>query len=364
MLVIFEPYPDVNKMRLWRLISDALKEEGLKVSFLLAKKQYIDFVPEFKGWICYEKYVTAVLPISQLRDVNFFEDYSEAAVRLEELKSGTVIMVWNGQSSAYDVLKPFAGKFEFRFWELAWFPQSQYIYCDKQGVNGAASIVRSEPVPIAFREVALNPKRILLPLQLEQDTNIKDHSPFSTMSEFVSHLVNTIPADSSVEAIVIRSHPREPQLRDSLDFDDARICWDEDTLEESLRKADLIVGINSTLLLEALVFKKPVVAFGKNVYSGHSVVIEANMADDWASLMTRSASDAESFLSMLRSRQISLSDLLKKRKIDLRKKCELETVTVGDAKDSIWKGVRPSLIGLFLKPLLWHRWNLLKVNIF
>ena len=45
-------------------------------------------------------------------------------------------------------------------------------------------------------------------------------------------------------------------------------------LHNLVKKARVVIGINSTVLLEALTYFKPVVALGEGLFSGHNVLVE------------------------------------------------------------------------------------------
>lgn len=108
---------------------------------------------------------------------------------------------------------------------------------------------------------------IFIPLQVQSDTNILLHSPHcKTMADLVS-MVHHCHHEKGV-AFVVRPHPEEvktnlklPSLPDT--FIDSR-----GSLASWIDAADLVVTINSTVGLEALLRNKSVLAIGRGIYAG------------------------------------------------------------------------------------------------
>lgn len=168
-----------------------------------------------------------------------------------------------------------------RFLEVAWLPQSKYIYCDPLGVNGFSSIATSSPPPLTGsqktdlakrlaeyrngRTLLKKPGTIAVPLQIESDTSIENFSPFSTMQGFVDFLEQWLPAGRE---ITIRPHPL---CRNSEKLRTSRPDFHIDIgrpLHDLLAESETVVGINSTVLVEAMAFDCRVLAFGHGIFSG------------------------------------------------------------------------------------------------
>lgn len=185
------------------------------------------------------------------------------------------------------------------FSELGWFPQAGTVYFDPAGTNAEVSFNRqpyAECLP-AVRQ-AFNKQRrafyrkkarlgwlasppafsikapdlgkpILVPLQDESDTNITLASPFLRMADFVDCLAQTYPQ----YRFVVRPHPSAPAA--NLPWH-ANVSYQDSSVDVYRAMADfgLVVGINSTLLLESAMMNMPVAAFGQGVGTATGVFHE------------------------------------------------------------------------------------------
>ncbi len=112
-------------------------------------------------------------------------------------------------------------------------------------------------------------KVILLPLQIESDTNILFNSPFyQTMPQVIKDVQQGIMEIGNV-FLVIKPHPEDKDRLDELAAlcgQRCRLCSDL-SLPTLLDMADVVITINSTVGLEALIQDKPVVALGRAIYT-------------------------------------------------------------------------------------------------
>jgi hypothetical protein len=222
--------------------------------------------------------------------------------------------------------------------ELGWFPQAGTVYFDPQGTNAEVSFNNhlypdcsaaqkkifkrrrrefyrkkaglgffSAAPPFSIQIPDLR-KPILVPLQDEGDTNITLASPFKRMSDFIDCLAQTYP----YYQFVVRPHPSAP-LAGLPQYANVRYQPTAENVYLSMADFGLVIGINSTLLLEAAMMNMPVVAFGKGIATGTGVLYEAdvdNLPKGFESIRIDSQR-AEAYLAFL----ISQRQLLKK---DLR----------------------------------------------
>ena len=199
------------------------------------------------------------------------------------------LIVWNGDLPKDNIVKSWAVKSNIPiiYVEMGWFPQEKTVYFDLRGVN-ASSEVRG----IKLNRVSLYQKKklhmflqryhqemnlcgnklpsdfIFVPLQVETDSNILKNSSIKRMKDLVKR-VATIFKD---EIIIVRPHPKHPDVKLGRM---ANIRIDTRSgLHNLVKKARVVIGINSTVLLEALTYFKPVVALGKGLFSNHNVLIE------------------------------------------------------------------------------------------
>lgn len=188
------------------------------------------------------------------------------------------IFVWNGQHEhLQDFMSTAKQTHEGRFiyMECGWFPQKGTIYFDSEGVNAASSIAMQPMPPLnpderqqldiwqqnyaKVNSTEVISKRIFVPLQVETDTNITLYSPFKSMQEFVNYLSSWVPQEYSV---VLRPHPLAAPSAQPTTPRPGFLLESHVPVEQLIDTAELVVGINSTVLLQALARKKPVICFG------------------------------------------------------------------------------------------------------
>ncbi|MDD5555836.1 MAG: glycosyltransferase [bacterium] len=177
--------------------------------------------------------------------------------------------------------------------EAGWFPQREHVYFDGRGINADSSIAEmtaaevrrlplDRPALEAFRSGYRGGRAIgddgfvFCPLQIADDMNIVQFSPWRDMAAFVRHMASALPG----EEIVCRCHPLDPDkerlLRLGEEIPGVRVEEGGD-LRDSLARCGCVVGINSTVLLEALLFDKPVTYLGRGIGSGKEGVFNYDL---------------------------------------------------------------------------------------
>ena len=180
--------------------------------------------------------------------------------------------------------------------EVAWFPQSDYIYIDRnihhlsnvclETVMGSHAykqnadfIDRLEPVMEEIKEKykpSLNKpsfvsrdKTVIIPLQLSQDTSILYSSPyFKTMDSLIGFALHALPDQAN---IVVKPHPKmdftyfKKHFGETLLKKVTFIEGNQYSLNSLIYHSRMALGINSTGLMEALVHNRPVYQLGKNI---------------------------------------------------------------------------------------------------
>ena len=181
------------------------------------------------------------------------------------------------------------------FAESGWLPGASVggagktLYLDRQGVNALSGIRQFTP-PVCTKamkrrlraaQVALWPKAAsddakktepytFIPLQLPKDTNIKVGSPhFKDMQHLIDFVEKTIPG-----RLVFKRHPRD-KLSYTVSGANSMLLTSGD-LGQVLAGAQQVIGINSTVLLEALDFGLKVAALGVSLFTGHEVMLECH----------------------------------------------------------------------------------------
>ena len=208
------------------------------------------------------------------------------------------IVIWNGlmdyQGGFISLAKDLNPEQQFSFLESGWFPQKNTYYSDPEGVNAASSISRSTPPPLnplqtseikkwkaQYRQSYGAPKicdkgYYFVPLQLETDTNITLFSPIKSMKELLQWVINNTDRERK---IVVRPHPLSNYDHEEFDKLNDRIHVDRETsLHKLIAESHAVIGINSTVLLESLVFEKPTIALGHGLFQ-HSNAIYLQALD-------------------------------------------------------------------------------------
>ena len=160
---------------------------------------------------------------------------------------------------------------------------AQTLCLDRKGINARSEIVGFKPprcgVDMEKRlkvwrkeHVKLEPRRkayTLVPLQLENDTNILSGSPrFKKMQDMIDFVEEHIEG-----RLLFRQHPRDEKGKYTVSRKTSEITTEGD-LYEQIAKSKAVIGINSTVLLESLLFAKKVAAFGHGLFDGHDVILD------------------------------------------------------------------------------------------
>jgi acetyltransferase-like isoleucine patch superfamily enzyme len=243
------------------------------------------------------------------------------------------VVVWSGnfhyQEGTLAALRDCGLGTKILFAEVAWFSQREYIYLDGKGVNAFSTLPGQVYPPLTAHKrsrleawrarysvkrlgttpaLAARAPTIFVPLQIDTDTSIVMSSPFKSMREFIGFLERWIPPHYEV---VVKLHPKAtyPYIVTS-GRDNFRIVAGG-AIEQYMAMADAVVGINSTVLLEAAALGKRTIAFGTGLFSGTGALLEAKPDSDAGVL--QEAMDKQALESLLYhlvfERQISLEAL-------------------------------------------------------
>ncbi|MFD1217806.1 capsular polysaccharide export protein, LipB/KpsS family [Microbulbifer celer] len=266
------------------------------------------------------------------------------------------IIIWNGlmdyQRNFIGLAKNVNPRQKFSFLESGWFPQKNTYYSDPEGVNAASSLSRVSPPPLTpeqtakikkwkeqYRDSYGAPKicdkgYYFIPLQLETDTNITLFSPFKSMEELLLWVLENT---DSERTIIVRPHPLSDCDHKEFSKLSDRIQVDGKTpLQSLLAESHAVIGINSTVLLESLIFEKPTIALGQGVFQ-HSKAIYLQPQDTPIPRKLDSTfspiEKQEAFLYYLKERQrpiptagVSINRTLQTTGIETTKYSELEQV--------------------------------------
>jgi hypothetical protein len=216
------------------------------------------------------------------------------------------VFCWNGSSPGDLITATMAGAYNAKmvFSEQGWFPQSTTLYFDMTGTNARCSI-RYGTFPavddktrtrfVASRRAYMEAmgvtslfdvdsfrilppdlaKPAFVPLQDERDLNIKQDAPFRTMDEFLGYLVKKWPGVQ----LRVRPHPKYPNPKLS-DYPSVTMDNPKKPMFQSLSECGVVIGINSTTLLESALLGKTVVSFGESLATGTGLLHDARPGDE------------------------------------------------------------------------------------
>jgi hypothetical protein len=156
---------------------------------------------------------------------------------------------------------------------MGWLPQPNHLYF-LDDAAAASSIATAPYVPgqlspqdienvalatnlyrSRLRPRCLPEKYIFVPMQLEYDTVIRHFSPhFKLMNKFLAFLLVTSPLP-----IVVKNHPKQPNI---VRPPGCVVVPSSIPAMDLTAYAEAVVGINSTVLTEALAQYKKVIQFG------------------------------------------------------------------------------------------------------
>ncbi|MBJ2135950.1 capsule biosynthesis protein [Paraglaciecola chathamensis] len=199
----------------------------------------------------------------------------------EYLRNAKGIIVWNGSLPAFVPVLSQAKKLsqKLTFAECGFFPQHQFFYLDKKGVNnqsqlqiddlswvGSEQFTALEMVRNSF-DLAVAPYAdsdyIFVPLQVPNDTNILNHSRFTSgMQAFIDFIEDKY----SSEKIIFKAHPKD-RMKSSYSLKHG--VFSEDDSRSLIMSSKLVHGINTSVLYEAALLGKPVKIEGECLLKKH-----------------------------------------------------------------------------------------------
>jgi hypothetical protein len=276
-----------QRIKRWQMVSQlyaklgrAFHKLGHQIYYYVHPEAYHEDVPAALTWQCEgHEHLPGVLE-------NYKPDY---------------VFCWNGSSSGdlttATIAQAFGAKMVFS--EQGWFPQATTLYFDMSGCNGKCGtknrsyaslspesmkrfldrrrayieeIGESERFPgtaFSIRRPDLS-KPVFVPLQDERDLNIVQDSPFKTMDEFVRFVARTWPDTR----FVVRPHPKYPNPALGA-YPNVVLDNPKRPMFESLATCGMVVGINSTTLLESALLGFTVISFGESLATGTGLFHDA-----------------------------------------------------------------------------------------
>lgn len=202
---------------------------------------------------------------------------ARVAMTLEDINSYDVCFTWNGSSEGDKELIEIFGRDRCVFGELGFFDHYSTCYFDFSGTNCKSQNL-IERIPSAnfspngfmdlvnkYRKPQLFEGRyIFIGLQDEQDTQITMYSPFKTMNEVVQYVSDLTACYGDDITILYKKHPMAPC---NIDVKDSRLLEVKEDVHHYLADAELVVGVNSSVLFEALLYHDRVLTLGLGLSS-------------------------------------------------------------------------------------------------
>lgn len=239
-------------------------------------------------------------PGQRVRTINDIYRHHTALNSIIDTCQPDKIVVWNGFTGyVANILRliTVARKIPSAFLERGLLKNSLFI--DRQGVNGASSlndlsadkldrislseleynnIVQLFNVAPEIPEPAIKSNQnIFFPLQVQLDTNIIMYSSYKSMREAFFEIYDALNKPNS--SFLVRPHPEElPETAPNIPrYENIRVST-EQSLDYWLDWSDVVVTINSTVGLEALIKGKKVISLGGSIYS--SAGLTSNLSSD------------------------------------------------------------------------------------
>lgn len=239
------------------------------VRFLTWGKQYNEF---------YKPLMDAHRKMGHKVDLLWYNNWNLAKL---QKANPDIVYFWNGEYSFLKRAKNWCSDNNIPSFclELAWFPQGKSIYCDYHGTNGRCSLhfddlswlERDDYTRLFLKREEYRDglsewsgKYVLVPLQLTHDTTMQHWSPLKANAKVIATALRMFPD----KKVVFRKHPKDKKKYHDLEREhNIKVDWEfghSRPLKEMILGADLVWGMNSTVLSEAALMGKPVIAAGRS----------------------------------------------------------------------------------------------------
>jgi len=138
-------------------------------------------------------------------------------------------------------------------------------------------------------------KYYFFPLQLDSDSQIKDHSDYENISHVIDEVLRSFAAHAPKDHfLVIKNHPHDiglvnfrrlvEQLGDELDLGRRIVYLESGNLPILLTHTVGVITVNSTVGPSALLHNKPVIVLGRAIYDICGLTFQGPLRDFWLNL--------------------------------------------------------------------------------
>ena len=235
------------------------------------------------------------------------------------------ICIGNGNDDTGKLIsKEYNGKVLYS--EYGWLPWNTHFYIDNEGVGPQSSIAKMNVSNIAISEATRNEisdlkesynegtelKRndyVYVPLQVDAPTSDGkpdfkfQYTKFKSNKEFLQHVKSIVPKDV---LILVKNHPSNPKPTPVPDgmIDISNLKYNKKLLYENMLG---MICMNSTSVLEGILFNRPVFTYGTDLFSNKGIVFENATKEDVAKVLGQSSpttNNGENLIALLLQRQI------------------------------------------------------------
>lgn len=132
----------------------------------------------------------------------------------------------------------------------------------------------------------------LLPLQLDSDAQIRDHSPFDNMTQVIEHVIDSFSLNAPFNArLLIKNHPLTPGLVNyrrvtealarEYDVADRVEFMESGHMPTLLSHINGMITVNSTAGASALLHGRPTITLADPIYAMPGLTHQGSLADFW-----------------------------------------------------------------------------------
>lgn len=183
-----------------------------------------------------------------------------------------LVFTWNGNNDGDKVLRSKYSSVQFLYGELTLFDRHNTIFFDGKGIGVYSSLFSMDhqydmnidvdiipKLQSKFKKPsACNEKFVFVPLQNPKDIIIKDHfESFDTMDDLVNFAAKTFPNHK----VLYKDHP---YFRHKTTIKNSRCVRTGADCHSLIPYADMVIGINSGVLVETLIYHSNVIACDNN----------------------------------------------------------------------------------------------------
>jgi len=131
-----------------------------------------------------------------------------------------------------------------------------------------------------------------LPLQLDSDSQIRDHSDYDNISQVIDEVVHSFAGHAPKDSLlVIKNHPHDigmvaffsliADLSRALDIEGRVIFLESGNLPLLLSHARGVITVNSTVGTSALFHRRPLMVLGRAIYDLPGLTFQGRLWDFW-----------------------------------------------------------------------------------